>query len=50
MGGKNKYFIRKAFVFFGWDSILVMIYPFNNLNQCYLESFTSLKIIVKPQQ
>lgn len=46
---KNKYFICKAFVFFGLHSILVMIYPFNK-NQCYLESFTSLKIIVKPQQ
>ena len=46
---KNKYFIRKAFVFFGLHIMLVIIYPFNK-NQCYLESFTSLKIIVKPQQ
>ena len=46
---KNKYFIRKAFVFFGLHLMLVIIYPINK-NQCYLESFTSLKIIVKPQQ
>ena len=48
MAGK-KYFIRKAFIFFGLHLMLVIIYPFNK-NQCYLESFTSLKIIVKPQQ
>ena len=46
---KNKYFFRKAFVFFGLHSVLITIYPFNK-NHCYLISFTSLKIIVKPQQ